>query len=415
MSVLAAVALAHASAAALFTLVCVYAVWSFAARPRGGASSVAQGALPRVVLLRATERVDAAFVARASLDPASYSGELRRVVCVPSLDAVRVPLGDGIAIAASGIEDLAAVNRKATHLEAGVARARADAPFAPGDVIVHADADVVLAPGDLDRLVASLERDAPDGASFAPPAPGGGGRLAELVARAILVASPQAFAVVWSLARLARSDPALAGKLVAMRAATLDAIGGYAATKWAIADDIALVAALRARGGRIALAPFAARTVAPHRTLPDVAAQMTRWMRVVGAHRPALLVTYPLLVAPVALATVLAVAAGLGGELLPASALGALIAARVLLAVALGRGAYRGHGLAGWISPLGAVVGDAVLLGAVAAALWPAPITWSGRRYEVGANGRILRARRAPRVSIPEDARAPSEPSRRAS
>ena len=243
MSVLAAVALAHALAAALFTLVCVYAVWSFAARSRGRASSVGPGALPRVFLLRATERVDAAFVARASLDPASYSGELRRVVCVPSLDAVRVPLGDEIALAASGIEDLAAVNRKAAHLEAGVACARADAPFAPGDVIVHADADVVLAPGDLDRLVASLERDAPDGASFAPPAPGGGGRLAELVARAILVASPQAFAVVWSLARLTRSEPALAGKLVAMRAATLDAIGGYAATKWAIADDIALVAA----------------------------------------------------------------------------------------------------------------------------------------------------------------------------
>jgi hypothetical protein len=408
-SLLGAIALTHASAAALFTLVCVYAVWRSASRSRHRAPHAGAGAppLPRVVLLRATERVDAAFVARVDADTASYSGALRRVVCVPSLDAVRAPLGDGIAMAVSGIDDVAAVNRKAAHLEAGVARARADAPFGPGDVIVHADADVVLAPGDLDRLVASLERDAPDGASFAPPAPCGGGRLAELLARAILVASPQAFAVVWSLARLTRSEPALAGKLVAMRAATLDAIGGYAATAWAIADDIALVAALRARGGRIALAPFAARTVAPHRTLRDVASQMTRWMRVVGAHRPALLGTYPLLVAPVAVSTALAFAAALGGEILPVCALGALVASRVALAVALGRGAYRGQGLAGWASPLGAVLGDAVLLGAVVAAVWPAPITWSGRRYDVGASGRILRVRRAPRAPFPPGARAP--------
>ncbi len=407
MTPLAAVAVAHAAAAAAFTLVSAASVLRYARRhaalPATGAAG--ERAKPRVVLLRPTERVDGAFATRIAGDSRAYSGPLSRVVCVPGPEAVRAPLAVAVAVASSGVATDAPVNRKVKHLEAGLALAAKRGWLAAGAVVVHADADVVLAPRDLDELVLALERDAPDGAAFAPPAPSGGAPFAELMAQSILAASPQAFAVVWSLARLTRSPPALAGKLVAMRAATLEALGGYAPLAASIADDLALVAALRARGGRVALAGVAARTVDRDRTAWRVVQQMVRWMRVVASHRPLLLVTYPLLVAPLAVAAVLAAACGMRGETSPAWALAALFVSRFVLASVLARGPYEGRVPSPLETILGALAGDAVLVAATLAALWPAPITWSGRRYDVGRSGRILGARpdAPPGVVAPSD------------
>ncbi len=353
-------ALAHAGVAAAFTIVCATAsALRRAPKSRRGAS--------RVFLLRPMEVASRAVAARLAGDARAYSGELTRVWCAP----VAIAAPRDVRVAVSGLAEDAAVNRKVAHLAAGLALVAAE--LDERSVVVHADSDVRLDPGDLDVLVAALD----DGLalSFAPPAPTG--RLAQ----AIVALSPQAFAVIAGLARITGSSPALAGKLVAIRAPLLEALGGYGCAMHAIGDDVALLETAKNKGARVLMSERAA-IVESHQGVLQVLEQLTRWLRVVRAHRPALLLTYPFLIAPLPVAAVLCALASTW------TAFAALAATRVLLAITVTHGVYRGR--ASVLNVALAPIADAIVLLAVARASLSRSIEWAGRRYRVGARGRIL-------------------------
>ncbi len=234
------------------------------------------------------------------------------------------------------------------------------------------------------------------GLSFAAPSPHGGSALASLLAKAILAASPQAFAALFALSRVTASAPAIAGKLVAVPVRVLDAVGGYARIASTIAEDIELVEAVHEAGFAIAMAPRAVETRDDSRTLSALLAQLTRWVRVASSHRPGLLFTYPLFVAPLAACLAFTIVAGIfqrlaGNPIAPIVApLAALGLARLLLALALAATHYGGAAARSiCLAPFAFVAGDLAVMVGVVRALRPAPIRWAGRRYRIGRGGRI--------------------------
>jgi hypothetical protein len=357
----------HATLAALFTTVATAAVLF---RPRPAASP----ARPKVLLLRPAEGIDDAFRARLRLDERAYSGALVRLVCTPrAAEGTDVP---------TGVTEDQIGNRKALHLAAGMREAAARGLVDADTVIVHADADVELGPGDLDALVGALSGS--QSVAFAPPAPRGGARLAELVAQAIVCASPQAFASVACVARVTGAAPAIAGKLVAIPAPLLETLGGYASFARSIGDDVALVDAARSHGVALVSSPRAVVAVDPSRTMGSLLVQMTRWLRVASAHRYGLLWTYPTLVAPLALSLLAASVVDPRWALAGAT----LWALRVLLGAVLLRGPYRGR--ASLVALLVLPLADGVLCLAAARAAFRSRIAWRGRTYVLGTGGRIV-------------------------
>ncbi len=354
--------------AALFVAVTIFAVAFRRRAPR----SVEP--LPPVVLLRCVEAVRPAHRARFAADARAYRGPLRRVVASATGDEL-----DGAHSVRSGIAPNAVGNRKALHLAIAHREAEALGWIDEHTIVVHADADVELAPGDLERLVAATTRTT---VAFAAPAPRGGSAAAELFARAVVTATPQAFAAIDALARIGAGAPALAGKLVATPAPLLESIGGYESLVAAIGDDVALVDAVVARGATARMAELAVATVDDSRTMRSLSAQLARWLRVASLHRPGLLWAYPALVASVPLALALApwdpraLAAAL-----------ALLALRWALAAVLVLGPYRGRSSA-WaivVAPLA----DMLLLRAALAATGERRVRWEGRTYRVATGGTI--------------------------
>lgn len=365
--VLGYAASAHAGVAAVFTGVAAVSVLR---RSRRAPSEVR----PKVLLLRVAEELDDALRARLRDDAAAYSGPLVRLVCTP-----RETEGADVVTAVAHDET---GNRKALHLAAAMREAQSRGLVDEHTIVVHADSDVRLAPGDLDALVGALE--GPTSLSFAPPAPQGGTPLSEATAQAIMCASPQSFAAIACLAGVTGAAPAVAGKLVAIPAPLLEALGGYARCAASIGDDVALVDAARACGATIHMSPRAVYTEDPTRTMGTLLAQMTRWLRVASAHRWGLLWTYPTLVAPLAISLTLAAVVdarwGVAGAV--------LAALRVLLGVALLRGPYRGR--ASWPAIFSLPLADGVLCLAAARAAFRTSVEWSGRTYRLGPGGRIV-------------------------
>jgi hypothetical protein len=301
----------------------------------------------------------------------------------------------------SGLGDTVAKNRKMVHLQAGLDEAHRLGKLSPDTVVVHADADVVLAPGDVDQLVRTLRERGPHGAAFAAPWPTGGTPLSEHLAQLVLSGSLQSFAVLHALARITGGAPALSGKFVAWSAPTLQRMGGYRAFDHFIGDDVAMVDALHGQGFPVSLSPRAVVTEAPHRSVQVLQDQLKRWLQVASAHRPGLLVAYPTLVAPLPLTAFLALAAMVGGNHDDVQvALGATLAVllcRLLLLGTLVAGPYRRAEVkrspVGWRRwgrlPFALVAADALVLRAALAAAGRRDVLWQGRVYQLAQGGRI--------------------------
>jgi Glycosyl transferase family 21 len=346
--VIALVLVLHTAIAAGFALFAAGVAWRAKPAPRLVST-------PPLFLLLPAETPRA-----SALEPTLYSGDLLTQACTAP---------------ASG----EAVNRKVEHLEAGIANCGART------VIAWADADVELAPGDLDALVATLLDEAPDGIAIAPPAPSG------WLASVIFTQSPHAFALLARLAAIAGARPRVAGKLVAIRASTLSALGGFARIAPFIADDLALIDAV---GGRVALS---ARPVTT-RARPGFFAQLVRWLRVARAHDPALLLAYPTVIAPLAVTLALAIACALSGTpRLGMAAIAIQLAARTTLAVVLRTRLYPPAARSLLLAPLGAIAGDLLVTAALTRAL-RSPICWGAYLYVLSAGGRIATRRSRRRV-----------------
>jgi ceramide glucosyltransferase len=270
-------------------------------------------------------------------------------------------------------------NHKADQLARTLALPRARAR----QIVVVADGDVELGHDGVERLVGALgESDA----VWAPPVERGGTRTwGDRASHAVLDASLHSFPL------LAGIDPyGLVGKLFGVRRSALEAAGGFDALTRHLGEDMELARRLRLLGRVVTVAPQLAIATAEGRSLRDVVARYARWLLVVRAQRPLLLVSYPLLLAasPVLLAIVAVAIARHDGALATVAVSG--------LAVRFGIACFARATAGLSIAPLAAAVqmltGDVVLLIALAMACTARDLTWRGRRLVIAPDGTLENA-----------------------
>lgn len=362
----------------LYTAICSVAVVrasrSHAVRPR------TTGALPSVLLVRPCTGDDATLeAALRSTGQLRYRGELRVLLSVesrtdpawPHVRRVAAWLRDQGHDAQAVVATTTAHNRKVGQL----AELTRDVHE---DVVMCVDADVDLTGFDLEDLVAPLTRETA-GAVWAPPVEVGTVRgLADRASAAVLGASLHAFALLGEL------DPdGLVGKTFAVRREALEDIGGFDALTEHLGEDMELARRLRDAGRGTTMHRSAVRAIASARSMSGVLARYTRWLWVIRAQRPSLLLSYPLLLAasPVLLGllAVLAIAAPSWAGGLSALVLTTRMA--VAFAAARPRGRKAAAVAYEWL------LADAVLLLAFVRALGRPEVSWRDRTLRLGPGG----------------------------
>jgi ceramide glucosyltransferase len=270
-------------------------------------------------------------------------------------------------------------NHKADQLARTLALPRARARR----IVVVADADVELGHDAVPRLVAALGA---SDAVWAPPVERGRARTwGDRASQAVLDASLHSFPL------LAGIDPhGLVGKLFAVRRSALDSVGGFGALTRYLGEDMELARRLRLAGSAVTVAPQLAIATAEGRPLRDVLARFARWLLVVRAQRPLLLVSYPLLIAasPLLL-TILAIAIARHDGAL-ATVAGSGLAVR--FGIACFARATAGLTIAPVAAALQTLGGDLVLLAALVMACTARDVTWRGRRLVIGPDGTLKNA-----------------------
>jgi ceramide glucosyltransferase len=260
-------------------------------------------------------------------------------------------------------------NRKVSSLINMMASAR-------GEVIVAADSDIRVEPDYLARVVEAL--DAP-GVGLVSclyrglPMPGPWSRLLAMAIDFHFLPS-----VLVGL-RLRLAAPCF-GSTIALRRATLDRIGGFAAVVDRLADDYAMGDRVRALGLEVAIPPMVVAHVCSEPSLPALVAHEIRWARTIRLVDPlgfaGSAVTHPL---PFALLALLLQPGRIGAGLLVAS-LACRLRLQIKVAGTLGHSARPL-----WLGPVRDLLSFAVFL----ASFWPAAISWRGDRYRVGRNGTL--------------------------
>ena len=142
------------------------------------------------------------------------------------------------------------------------------------ELVLLTDADITHAPGHLATLVAELERSGAD-------------MVSEMVAlncesfaeRALVPAFVYFFAMLYPFAWVnddRRATAAAAGGTMLIRRAALERIGGIAAIKGALIDDVALARAVKRGGGVRLYHSRSARSIRPYPGLADIWAMVAR-------------------------------------------------------------------------------------------------------------------------------------------
>lgn len=321
------------------------------------------------------------FGARDAGDPAL--AVVRRVLAdYPELDA-------GVAVGAVPLGLNAKINTVAGLL-----------PMARHGLVMIADSDARIAPGDLQRIAAPLMDPAVGVVSClfrSRPTDSfwsrfGGLSIDEWFMPSVLVS------------RALHSAGYCSGPVVALRRDVLDEIGGVAPLACMLADDYELGARVRRLGYRSLLADCEVTVTVHEATCGDLARHEIRWMRttrtVTPAGHAALILTYTV---PLAVAAVAATGAGV----LSLALLGAAIACRAAVHWAVGVPADAQGRPTRRLAPLWMVlVRDFFSFGMWAASYAGRTITWRGRALRVGHDG-VLRipAERETRRLLPRVAR----------
>ncbi|AOJ11513.1 bacteriohopanetetrol glucosamine biosynthesis glycosyltransferase HpnI [Burkholderia mayonis] len=253
-------------------------------------------------------------------------------------------------------------------------------PAATHDVLIFADSDVSVGPdyvrhivGELDEpgvgLVTCVYRGRPD--------PGFWPRVEALVTNHQFLPG-----VVAGLAlKLAR--PCF-GQTIAMRRATLDAIGGLTQFAHHLAEDHAIGEAVRARGERVAVPPFAVEHGCVETRVAQLAAHELRWSRTIravdpGGHLGSLL-THPLALA--LLGVVLSHGAAWAWPLVPVT-----LAVRITAKCIVDRATKRPvRDLL--LLPLA----DLIAFGIFVASFSSSRVIWRGFSFDVDRDGRLCPA-----------------------
>lgn len=332
---------------------------------------------------------DAAMpVAQRISEQLTRAGIASRVLVVPPrgpnhkaalLAGVVAETGAAAATDTAGVADAAAAANAAEAVDA------ADTP--PPTIVIGADSNIDLTDYDLDALVAPLSRDGRLAASWAPHAeadvPGSWPNRASV---AVLGGSLHAFSLLCAL------DPAgLVGKLFAVRAEALRAVGGFDGLVEHLGEDFELARRLRRQGFGVTPVPAVARSVAARLGWISVVRRYARWMAVVRAQRPWLMLTYPLLFCGTPL--VIVMAAAVRGH--PGVMWGAVAAAVVgRLVVALAARVFSGRGFRLGGALLDALLADGVLLAAFVRASLTRRIVWRNRALRIGRGGLLCEEER---------------------
>ena len=273
-------------------------------------------------------------------------------------------------------------NYKADQLARTLALPRARA----SEIVVVADGDVELGHDAVQRLVGALgESDA----VWAPPVERGRAQTwGDRASHAVLDASLHSFPL------LAGIDPhGLVGKLFAVRRSALEAAGGFDVLTRYLGEDMELARRLRLAGRTVTVAPQIAIATAEGRSLRDVFARYARWLLVVRAQRPLLLLSYPLLLAASPLlVAILAVALARHDGALATAAMSGLA---VRFGIACFARATAGLTIAPLAAAAQAIGGDLVLLTALAMACTARDVTWRGRRLVIASDGTLENAPRS--------------------
>jgi ceramide glucosyltransferase len=248
------------------------------------------------------------------------------------------------------------------------------------DIVVLADSDIRVAPDYLNRLTATLDR----------PGVGVVTCLYRGLPRAGLWSSLGAMGVDYAFLPnavtgvvLNMAQPCI-GATIAMRRATLDAIGGFAMIKNQLADDYELGAAVRKLGLKIALADFAVGHVHGEKTFRDLWRQDLRWARTIRSLEPlgylGTAVTFPL---AWALLAVVVSAFDPAGVILTLAAL----LCRLTLQDEVDQ-RFAGHTHALWLSPLRDLLGFVVYIASFA----PGRVHWRGQDFTLVEDGAMAPA-----------------------
>jgi ceramide glucosyltransferase len=297
------------------------------------------------------------------------AGSVVRVLVAEGADGAW-PVGEAAcgALRAMGLEASVVVtgacgpNRKADQLARALTTER-DGPA----IVVVADSDVLLDHSSLAGIVAPILAGACD-AAWAPPVESAPQTPADRASQSVLGGSLHAFAL------LAGLDPrGMVGKLFAVRRSSLERVGGLAPLTDYLGEDMELARRLRAAGLRVAVGAAPAASLAAGRSWEQVVRRYARWLAVIRAQRPALLLSYPLLLAaaPLQLGLACIAVACEGARALPC-VLG-VVALRGLVTAAA-RHRSRSPGGPWWAS----WAADAVLLVAFARAVTSRSVDWRG-------------------------------------
>ncbi len=294
------------------------------------------------------------------------SDDAARAACFAASDALHEAGYDARTL----VTGASAPNRKADQL----ARALKTENVTNALVVV-ADSDVQLDARALTAVLGPLARSEAD-ACFLPPLENAPRTWADRASAALLDGSLHAFAV------LAQLDPrGMVGKLFAIRGDALAAVGGFDVLVASLGEDMLLARLLTDRGYRVVAGADTADARASGRDVHAVMARYARWVAVIRAQRPALLVSYPLLFASTPGMLAFAGAAFIVGEGRAAGLglAGVVIVRAWVLVVArrLSRRSIDGSGDA-LMSLLFAFLADFVLLAAFVRAMISRRVTWRG-------------------------------------
>lgn len=299
----------------------------------------------------------------------------------PAIDAALASLFARGVEARLVISRAAGPNRKVQQILAAL---RASPPGDPDrQVVLVVDSDVDLERHPLAELVLPLERDPRVGAVWAPPHEAGTASApGDLASGALLGASLHSFAL------LAELDPAgLVGKCFAARRSTLERTVRLDELDRYLGEDMELSRRLSAQGASIRVAATGVRSLAAGRQLGATVERFGRWLAVIRAQRPALLVSYPLMFFP--LLSIALVALLLATPLALAAALVAFVV-RVATAWAARRATSGSTRLVDLVRDV--ALAEATLAAAWLRALGSRRFAWRERWMRLGPDGRLLAA-----------------------
>lgn len=359
-------------------------------------------AWPAIVVLRPCEGDEPGLYENLlSSCLAPYEGPRRVLLLCPSTSDPSYPLLLRVAKAAPPtipVEVLltrpeALHNRKVSQLLVGIARSTEP-------ILITADSDVLLGEKDLPSLVSLLC--APPstpvqrqqvGIAFAAPVEQQPRTRWDRLSSALVGGSVQNFMALYGLYRLIGGVPSMAGALLAISRRALSEIGDFQGVRTILGEDYELARRLCEAGYSVELSPLPARCSDGGRSLRGVIARVGRWLMVVRAQRPLLLLTYPIFMAatpPLVLASLF-----LRTPRLSLFAC-ALWSSRTLLSYLL----RRAQGLRPTViqSALEVLSAELLLWAGLGKALATRQVSWRGYRFRIARGGHMIPEAQSPPV-----------------